>query len=104
MTPPPKANVERQNRISRLIQCGGQDESDDSGDCKEATLEAKHDGVAVPEDTQDVVGQTPAAELFVNESPEDDEPPVSDSQTIDEISDHALRKAVEHVGACFVNT
>ena len=94
---PPKANVERQNPISPLIQCGGQDESDDS---EEATLEAKPDGVAVPEDTHDVVGQPPDAELFVHESPPDDSPPISDSQqtTLMDAKERGMRSLDK---ACF---
>ena len=79
---------------------GGQDESDDSGDCDEATLEAKHDVVAVPEDSQEGIGRTPAAELLVNESPEDDEPPVSDSQQT-KIMDAQGRGMRSLVKACF---
>ena len=84
---PPKANVERQNPISPLIQCGGQDESDDS---EEETLEAKGDVAGQTPDvgqTPEVVGQTPDAELFVHESP-------SRGQSAD------IRVSTDHADGC----
>ena len=97
---PPKANVERQNPISPLIQCGGQDESDDS---EEATLEAKGDVAGQTPDvgqTPEVVGQTPDAELFVHESPPEDSPPISESQqtTLMDAKDRGMRSLDK---ACF---